>query len=877
MRLVARLANLEGEFRPESRPKQVSWGNDTVAWALSCWLHLSVVSGDGTDYTPCHAPKVWATSPANRLREASMHDGTSLKPQTKGDVCSGAAASSAEIEAQLQRILESSVFRSSPRHSRFLSFVVRKALAGEADSIKEYPIGLEVFDRTPDFDPAADPVVRSEARRLRGRLADYYKEAGKLDPVHIELPKGTYVPVFSRNGVAPEIEGAARTFATTPESVSLEGDVSARHKRNRWFVALMLIASACALSVYAIHLWRHKKVEARAAALAAKPLLVADFTNTTGDSVFDYTLRQGLLAQLEQTPFLSLLSRQRIAQTLALMSQPPDARLTRQLARDICLRTGGAAVIEGSIERRGNQYLLALKAAGCADGEQLANVETVADSRSQVLKAMGKSATELRAKLGESLTSIQQYDVPLENVTTPSLEALQAYTLGVRAKEIWGDFSTAAPLFQRAIGFDPNFAMAYAQLGTVQQNDPRHDALAQNYRQAYDLRERVSQQEGFYIESHYYHLALGDLPAARRVYEQWIQTYPRDSTPRFNLGQIDGLLGDHDKALKAYQDAIRLNPGFALIYANLVLNYVECNRWDEAETAARQAQADGFDTPLLHLILYVLKFLQHDNAAMEREVEFLSGKPGFQNRVLLEEAATAAYYGKFGSAREITHATVDTSKQARDNDTAAEALALEAAREALVGSRAQALEQAHAGWELSRNVTVPVAFSFAMAGDAAQAVRLADQLAQEYPHSTTIQFNSLPLIRAAIALQQGDSRKAIELLAPALPYELGDVEYFPLYVIYLRGNAYLAEGHGVAAAAEFQKLIEHPGIVLNEPIGALAHLGLGRAYALAGDAAKAKIAYQDFLSLWRNADPDIPVLKQAKAEYAKIEVVAFQP
>ena len=623
-------------------------------------------------------------------------------------------------------------------------------------------------------------------------------------------------------------------------------------------------------------------------------VVLADFANTTGDPVFEGTLRQGLSAQLEQSPFLSLLSDQRVAQTLALMAQPKDARLTRELAHEVCQRTASAATIEGSISNLGSQYVVGLKAVNCHNGDLLAEEQVTADGKEHVLKALGDAATKLRERLGESLASIQKYDAPAENVTTPSLEALQAYSLGYKTMSVKNDDAAAIPLFQRAISLDPNFAMAYARLGTSYNNLGETTRAAENTRKAYELRERVSEREKLHIASHYENLVTGNLEAARKTYELWAQTYPRDNIPPNNLGVIYASLGDYDEALARAQESMKLDPD-GMGYANLVGSYLRVNRLDQARATAQEAQAHNLDNPAIHLGLYGIDFLQHDAAGMEREAAGLMGKPGFEDEMLGFESATAAYGGQFAKARELTRRASDSAQRADEKEPAASYEVEAAVREAVVGNTSHAKQQAQAALALStgRDVEAASAIALGLAGDAPQATRLAADLAKRFPEDTIVQFEYLPMIHAGAALQGGNASKALEALAPAAPYELG-LWVFP-YPVYLRGEAYLAAHEGSAAAAEFQKILDHPGVVGNEPIGALAHLGLGRAYALqAGlpvaavsdrrkqngaqraplqlDAlTKARTAYLDFLALWKDADPDIPILKQAKAEYAKLK------
>ena len=415
--------------------------------------------------------------------------------------------------------------------------------------------------------------------------------------------------------------------------------------------------------------------------------------------------------------------------------------------------------------------------------------------------------------------------------------------------------------------------MAYARLGTSYSNLGETTRAAENTRKAYELRERVSEREKFYIASHYENFVTGNLEAARKTYELWAQTYPRDDIPPGNLGIIYGNLGDYDKALAPAQEAMKLDPGSGIAYANLVGSYVQVNRLDEARATAQEAQAHNLDNPQIHFSLYIIDFLQHDAAGMEREAAGLMGKPGFEDVMLDSESDTAAYGGQFAKARELTRRASDSAQRADEKETAAGYEAEAAVREALVGNMSQAKQQAQAALALStgRDVEAVSAIALGLAGDAPQATRLAADLAKRFPEDTIVQFEYLPMIHAAAALQSGSANKALEALVPAAPYELGLIGGLTLYPVYLRGEAYLAAHQGSAAAAEFQKILDHACVVRNEPIGALAHLGLARAYAMQGDTAKAKAAYQDFLTLWKDADPDIPILIAAKAEYAKLQ------
>ena len=605
-------------------------------------------------------------------------------------------------------------------------------------------------------------------------------------------------------------------------------------------------------------------------------IVLADFTNTTGDPVFDDTLRQGLAVQLEQSPFLSLVSERRIQQTLRQMGQAPDARLTPEIARELCQRTESAAAIDGSIASLGKQYVLGLKAVNCRTGDSLAQEQTTADGKERVLNGLGEVAAKLRQKLGESLNTVGKFDTPLEQATTPSLEALQAYTLGWKTQWAKSDFDAAVPFFQRAIQLDPNFAMAYASLGTSHWVRAETSLGAENMKKAYELRERVSTREKFYIESHYHDFVTGDMEKTRQACELWTQTYPRDDVPKIVLGVVYSKLGQYDKLLAESRAALRLNVS-GVTYANLVESYFYLNRLDEARDTAAEAQAKQLDSPSLHFYLYQLAFVQNDAAGMAQQVTWAAGKSGSEDRFSAEEADSAAYFGKLGKARELSRRAVASAEEAEQKETAAGYEAGAALREALFGSVAEDRKRTAAALGLSRgrDVQYGAALALAFGGDTDRAEALAEDLAKRFPEDTLVQFNYLPTIRAQLALIRMDHSKAIEVLQAAAPYELGTPSgnaYSPgLYPVYVRGEAYLAAHQGGEAAAEFRKILDNLGIALNEPIGALARVGLARAYVLQGDIAKAKAAYQDFLTLWKDADPDVPILKDAKAEYAKLQ------
>jgi tetratricopeptide (TPR) repeat protein/predicted Ser/Thr protein kinase len=649
-----------------------------------------------------------------------------------------------------------------------------------------------------------------------------------------------------------------------------EAALKPARKSTRWAVAVTTIL------VIGLTVGRWLFFSRKAHALTDKDTIVlADFTNRTEDPVFDDTLKQALAVDLGQSPFLNILSEDKVRQTLQQMTRSPTERLTQDLAREVCQRAGSKAYLAGSIAALGTQYVIGLEALNCASGDVLAREQVTAAGKEQVLPSLGQAAAKLRSEVGESLGSVQKFDVPLEQGTTNSLEALKNLALGTKTQGERGA-AEAIPFYKRAIELDPNFAVAYASLGGSYHNLGEPSLAAENTRKAYELRERVTERERFYITSRYYEYVIGDLEKARQSYELWAQTYPRDVVPAGNLNVIYDYLGQYDKALAQSRESYRLVPD-GLSYSNLVNAYLFLNRLEEARTTAEEAQAKNLDSPYLRINLYALAFLQNDAAGMAQQVAWAAGKSGVEDALLEGEADTAAYSGRLAKARGFSRQAVASAERAEEKETAAGYEADAAAREALFGNEAEARQRVAAVLALStgRDVKYGAALALALAGDAHRAQVLADDLGKRFPEDTIVQFNYRPTIHAQFALDRNDTSRAIEALQAATPYELGlpgTGSFTPgLYPVYVRGDAYLAGHQGIEAAAEFQKILGNRGVVQNESIGVLSHLGLARAYAMQGDTAKAKAAYQDFLTLWKDADPDIPVLIAAKAEYAKLK------
>jgi serine/threonine protein kinase/tetratricopeptide (TPR) repeat protein len=608
-----------------------------------------------------------------------------------------------------------------------------------------------------------------------------------------------------------------------------------------------------------------------AARLTEKDTIVlTDFENKTQDPVFDDTLRQALTVKLEQSPFLNILSERKTEQTLRLMGLQADQPVTSEIARELCQRVGSKATLAGSIVNVGREYVVGLSATNCATGDSLATEQARASKKEEVLKALDKAASQLRDKLGESLSSIQKFDIPLEETTTSSLEALKAYSLGLKTHREKGD-TAALPFFEHAIQLDPNFAMAYRALSGAYSGLGESEQALQSAQKAYDLRDRVTERERLNIESNYYLIATGDLVKASQVYELYVQTYPRDSRARSNLGYTDWSLGRYEKALPEYREALGLDPDNVRNYTNVAGCLINMNRFDEAREVLQQAQRRKLDDELLWINLYSIAFNRQDAEEMHRLVRSAPVKPGLTDTLFGLQAGTEAYYGRLKKARDLTARAREFAHQNEDNETAAGYLVSAAMWEIETGHRSkarldvtEALVTANA-----RSVQPGAALVLARAGEAHRALAIADDLKKRFPLDTLVNSLWVPTIQAAIELDRGNGDRALQWLEITSPYEHSSAMYF--FSVYLRGEAYLKTGRGTHAAAEFQKILDNPGIVDNTTTGALAHLGLARAYALDKATGKARSAYQEFLVLWKDADPDTPILKEAKAEYANLK------
>jgi eukaryotic-like serine/threonine-protein kinase len=599
-------------------------------------------------------------------------------------------------------------------------------------------------------------------------------------------------------------------------------------------------------------------------------IVLADFLNTSGDMVFDGTLRQGLSVQLEQSPFLRILSDQQIQQTLQMMGQKRDAKLTPGIARELCQRTGSAAVLDGSIAQIGSRYLLTLKAVNCSNGELLSSAEAQASDKSHVLDALGKTASEIRNKLGESLTTVQKFDTPLVQATTSSLEALKAFSSCARS----GGVIDELPMLQRAIELDPNFAAVYGQMADYYSSLGEAERASEYAQKAFDRRERVSERERLAITATYYFSTLGDLDQELRTWPILEQMYPRDWGPWNNSSSSRRSLGDYDRALRDAQEALRLASDQSNTYLNVGQALLSLNRTDEVKQIVQRALTRGLDVPVLHLLLYQVAFLESDAKEMEAQLAALTGRD--TPEALFAQSSTEAYFGRRRNSRGFSRQVVEMARRLNFNELGAQVQDADALREAEFGNPGQAIKAATTALTLSsgRRAKVFSSLALARAGDTTRAQALANELSSQFSSDTLLQRYWLPTIRGSIELARQSPAKAIDALQ-SVSYELGDVGFSAgngnLYPVYIRGLAYLETHQGKEAAAEFQKFLDHRSIVLNSPLGALAHLGLARAYSLQGDSAKARECYENFLALWKHADRDVPILKQAKAEYAKLQ------
>jgi len=740
---------------------------------------------------------------------------------------------------------------------------IRNVLGDDADN----PLYIETLPRRGYRFVA--PVVSTTVAAPRPRVVE--SESGEQGRVLVLTGGGTgaaaaKVVALSHPAVVPDIQAPAKP---APEVVDIRlSGFRLWRILPVWIGAAAVLIALIGGGIY----WRTRK----APVLTEKDTIVlGDFDNKTGDPVWDDTLKQALEIQLRQSPFLDVIPDSKVNQTLRLMGRHAGDLLTPEVTREICQRTNSKAMLTGSIAASGSQYVIYLKAVNCDTGEQLAEAQKQVAGKEAVLKALDTEAVDLRSQLGESLISVQKYATPLAEATTTSLDALKAYSLGQKMYNVKGE-TASLPLFKLAVDLDPNFALAYSAMSTEYGDLSEMSRAAESARKAYELREKVSNEhERLPIEANYYLYTTGELEKAAQVYELWQTTYPRDAAPSEGLTFTVMILGNREKALEEAREALRLRPNDQGRYVNLASAYMTLNRLDEAAAVVKQAEQLKLESEDLTVFRYQLAFLEGDTAQMAHLASGAMGKPGMEEQMLAFQSDTEGWRGRLKNARELTRRAVDSARRNDAKETAATYQAAAALREVEAGNREQARADADAALKLAQNrdVRAIAALALARAGDIAAAEKLAAELDKTFPLDTLVQKYWLPAVRAAIALRRNQPQRAVDLLQKASTIELGMPTNFNVVLCpaYLRGEAYLTLHDGAAAAAEFQKFIDHYGLVSNFSWGALARLGLARAYGEEGNTGKARAAYQDFLTLWKDADPDVPIYQRAKAEYAKLQ------
>ncbi|MGA7849563.1 MAG: protein kinase [Terriglobales bacterium] len=730
-------------------------------------------------------------------------------------------------------------------------------------------------DRNLRYQSAAD--MRSELQRLKRDTETGRVGAASSRTVAAAQESG------SQFAQPPPASGSSAALAPSPSSSAVKVAEVPIASRKLWKVIVPAAVIFLAAVIGGAFYFRSRQTTHR---LTDKDTIVlADFANSTGDAVFDDTLKTALSVALNQSPFLNVLSDSQVAKTLQLMTRPTSTKLTPEVTRELCQRAGSKAYIAGSIAGLGSEYVLGLKAVNCQSGDMLAQEQVTAASKEKVLDALGDAASKLRGELGESLATVQKFDVPLEQATTSSFEALKAYSLGEKADYEKGS-AAALPYDQRAIELDPNFASGYSAVG-IDYTDLGEEGRASEYfAKAFQLREHTSEREKLSIESDYYHFVTGELDKAAQTEEEGIEKYPRRSGLYIDLGLVYMEQGRWEKAAEITRRALPLDPNAPSIYDDLANEAFALQRLDEARKIMHEAQARKLDTDILHLDLYAFAFLGADSSAMAEQRQWFADRPEYEDEGLGLASDTEAYGGHLAKARELTKRALDSAIRSDSKERGAIYLANAALEQTAYGNPAEARLPAAEALKLvpgSRDVESEAALAFAMAGDMARTESLAQDLEKRFPRGTQIQSLWLPAIQAQLALNRKNPPAALNILQVATPIELGNTPFGVscLYHVYIRGEAYLAAGQGKEAAAEFQKILDHSGMVWNCWTGALAHLGVARANALQArtsqgadaDAARVRAlaAYKDFLTLWKDADPDIPILKEAKAEYAKLQ------
>jgi eukaryotic-like serine/threonine-protein kinase len=712
-------------------------------------------------------------------------------------------------------------------------------------------------DRDLRYQSAAD--MRADMQRLKRDTDSGRAVAHSSDSVHAAAESAPPAVAVQPPPTAPSHPAATSSAAVSAVSPP----------KKPWKILVPGAVALLALLIAAGWYFRSRQ----SAKLTEKDsVLLADFVNTTGDAVFDGTLKRALAVQLEQSPYLNIFPESKIREALRFMGRPADERLTNDVAREICQRQGVKAMLTGSIGSLGNHYVIDLAAVNAQTGDSLAREQVEAESKEQVLKALDKAASNLRQKMGESLASIQQFATPLEQATTSSLEALQAFSLGYAEHQKTND-DGAIPHLKRAVELDPNFALAYATLGVSYFNMARLTEGGEAMKKAYELRDRASEHEKLYIQAHYYDEVTLDADKALAIYAEWRQTYPRDTVAFDNAALAYGSLGQHEKALDLASQALRLDPKDRYAYDNVTSEYLALNRFDEARNVARQAVAQKLDAIGVHLVLTDLAYIRGDWAAYDHEVDFARGTSS-EPFLLFWKAGGESGLGKVKASRQTWQQARSALLSAGEKDFAGVLFALEALNDASLGYPADARQKAVQAIDLSktRDVRGLAAAAFASAGDLPKSAALLSDLNREFPDNQFLHSIVFPEVQAAQHLQKNQPAEAIKALEPARPYELGIGPHGAGFAPnYLRGLAYLKLRDGIKAAAQFQRILDHRGVSASDPTYVLSRLNLARASMLQGDKAKARTAYQDFFAMWKDADPDVPVLVEAHAEYANLK------
>jgi len=716
-------------------------------------------------------------------------------------------------------------------------------------------------------------IVKSLEKNRDLRYQSAAEMRTDLQRLRLEFEKTRADKGVDPNRFLTATSAAKSSDSAQAPTVELRRTAVSSSRWKRW--ALGGTAAAVALAALVIFLYYPSR---HAQALADKDTVVlADFTNSTGDPVFDDTLKQTLSIALRQSPFLNVVSDSKIASTLQMMTRPPDISLSPEVAREVCLRSGSKAFIAGGIASLGSQYVLALKASDCQTGDILAQAQATAEAKERVLDALGSASVRIRRELGESIASVHKFDVPLSQATTPSLEALKAFSLGVRAG-LHKSTAQSIAYYQKAIELDPNFAAAYRGMASGYASLAETSRASQYLGKAFELRHNASEREKLYIAADYYRFVTGELDKAAQTYQEWVENYPRDDAGYNSLGITYASLGQYDKAAEADRQALRLAPEVGGPYMNLGNCLLAQQHFSEAKQIEEAALARNLDDYILRSALYAIAFLSNDSKGLAEQRKWFQKDPGTEHFALALDSDTEGFAGHLRKARELTRLSVESAVRADSKENAAIWETNAAIREAAMGNRAEAIRLAN--WALplapkSQGVQLQAALVFAMSGATSRAETMARDLDRAFPVDTQVQSLWLPTIQAQLALNRGDPKAAVEDLQPNSNLDFSQIQFINnlscMYSTYIRGQAYLAAQNGGGAAAEFQKILDHSGIVWNCWTGALSRLGLARAYDLAGQKGKARAAYEEFFSSWRDADADIPVFLQAKAEYSRLK------